>query len=249
MSQQRTYLFPFQLPSVIVRVLALAIAIGSLFLLPVHADTPVTLPKTEDAGEAYLDRLIFFGESTTTHLRARGGLPADRIWADASGTRMLSPRTAHDPIVYPPTQESLTLAQACAKAQPEYLVLSFGLNGIVGFANNPNRYLSCYERLIDDIRAASPNTKIILQTVYPVARADSFSVDTDTLNQYICTINDLLPQLASQRNDVRIADTASILRDGCGRLRAELADTDGIHLLPAAYTEILSYLRTHAWQF
>lgn len=248
MNPKRNRPFLFQLPSAIARVFTLAVALGSLFLLPIHANTPTVLAETADAGTAYLDNLIFFGESTTAHLRARGGLPAAQIWADQSGTRMLSPRTAYDPIVYPPTGESLTFREACAREQPEFLVLSFGLNGIMSFIKNRERYLSCYETLIDAVQTASPPTRIILQTVYPVARADNYSVDVDTLNQYIRTLNTWLVELASHKENVRIADTASLLCDADGRLRAELADADGIHLLPAAYAEILDYFRTHAWK-
>lgn len=248
MNPKRNKRFLYQLPSMIARVLTLAVIGGSLFLLPVHADVPTLLPKTADAGGAYRDRMVFFGESTTTHLSARGGLPRRQIWADQSGTRMLSPKTPFEPILDPQTGESLTPSALCAKEQPALLVLSFGLNGVMRFIGDKEYYLNCYGRLIDSLQAASPETRIILQTVYPVARADGYSVDVDTLNAYLQTINSWLPELASRHENVRIADTASILRDRDGRLRTELADPDGIHLQPTAYTEILTYLCTHAWE-
>lgn len=249
MNPNRNRLFPYQLPSAIARVLALAVAIGSLFLLPAHALDTIPLPETADAGEAYLDRMVFFGESTTTHLSARGGLSRRQVWSDQSGTRMLSPRVALDPVVDPATGNPISLGALCAREQPELLVLSFGLNGAVYFLEHKEHFLSCYRGLIDAVQTASPSTHILLQTVYPVSRADAFSVDVDTLNSYLQEINAWLCELSRDRENVRIVDTASVLRDSDGRLRAELADADGIHLLPAAYTEILQYLRTHAWEF
>lgn len=249
MNPNRNQVFPYQLPSVIARVLALAVAIGSLFLVPVHAAEVPLLSETADAGEAYLDRMVFFGESTTTHLAARGGLPRRQVWSDQSGTRMLSPRVALDPITDPDTGDPVSLGALCAREQPELLVLSFGLNGAVYFVGHKEHYLSCYEQLIDTIQTASPKTRILIQTVYPVSRADAYSVDVDTLNAYLRTINGWLPEIASSHENVRVVDTASALRASDGRLRAELADADGIHLLPAAYAEILHYLRTHAWNF
>ena len=249
MNPNRNRVFPYQLPSVIARVLALAVAVGSLFLLPAQALNAALCPETADAGEADLDRMIFFGESTTTHLSARGGLPRRQVWSDQSGTRMLSPRVALDPLVDPSTGDPISLGALCAREQPEVLVLSFGLNGAVYFIDHKEHYLSCYRGLIDAIKAASPNTEILLQTVYPVARADGFSVDVDTLNGYLKSINEWLPEVAIGQENVRVVDTASVLRAPDGRLRAELADTDGIHLLPAAYVEILQYLRTHACEF
>ena len=249
MNPNRNRVFLYQLPSAIARVLALAVVIGSLFLLPARAVEAPLLPQTADAGNAYLDRLVFFGESTTTHFCARGGLPRRQVWSDQSGTRMLSPRVALDPIVDPSTGDPISLGALCAREQPELLVLSFGLNGAVYFFNHKEHYFSCYEQLIDAVLTASPKTKILLQTVYPVCRADAYSVDVDTLNAYLRTINEWLPEIAQSRENVRVVDTASVLRAPDGRLRAELADTDGIHLLPAAYAEILQYLRAHAWNF
>ena len=231
------------------------VLIGGILLslhLPVHAKavTPF-LTETEDRGESYIDGLVFFGESTTTHLRARGvlkdGTQTHQVWSDQSGTKMLSSRITSEPIVYPETGELLTIAEACARKKPPMLVLSFGLNGAVRFANDTELYIRCYEKLIDAIIESSPETKIIIQTVYPVRRADAYSVDVNTLNGYLMQLNAALPTLAEHHGQTRIVDTASVLRDEKGYLREELAEPDGIHLKANAYREILAYLRTHAW--
>ena len=53
------------------------------------ATSPI-LTETEDAGSAYLDRFVFFGESTTYHLKSRGvlsgGTATTQVWAPDSGT-------------------------------------------------------------------------------------------------------------------------------------------------------------------
>ena len=231
------------------------VIVGSLFLSPPRAcaeEATPYLPATPDAGRDYLDSMIFFGESTTAHLRARGvlsgGKKTDRVWADESGTRMLSSRITSEPIVYPPTGEHLTVADACRLARPQILVLSFGLNGVMKFASDRELYLASYGRLIEAVRAASPDTRILIQTVYPVSRADAYSVDVDTLNAYILRLNEWLPALASRYENLRVVDTASALRDADGRLCAAYAEADGIHLTRAAYEAVLAYLRTHAWR-
>ena len=210
------------------------------------------LPDTSDAGTEYIDKMIFFGESTTAHLRSRGvlsgGTDTHQVWTDSSGTRMLSSRITSEPIVYPPTGEKLTVAEACQKEKPAYLVLSFGLNGITNFISNKDQYVSNYGRLIAAIQAASPDTKIILQTVYPVCKANNYSVDVETLNGYIATLNSWLPEIAAKYENVRVADTASVLLDSNNKLNSSYDNGDGIHLTTAAYEQILDYLRTHAWQ-
>ena len=212
----------------------------------------VLLHEGADGGMAYIDQMIFFGESTTAHLRSRGvlsgGTDTTQVWADASGTKMLSSRITSQPFPYPPTGEALTPAQACALAKPKYLVLSFGLNGITDFVQNKDSYVSNYAKLITAVQKASPDTKIILQTVYPVRSATGYSVDTDTLNGYINTVNEWIPEIAAMHENVRVADTASVLKDASGRLQAAYDNGDGIHLTKSAYEQILQYLRTHPWE-
>ena len=229
--------------------------VGSLFLSPFGvsaAETAPYLPESPDAGAEYLNAMYFFGESTTAHLRARGvlsgGTKTDRVWADESGTRMLSSRITSLPIVYPPTGEHLSVSEACRCARPPYLVLSFGLNGVMKFAADRDLYLNSYGRLIEAVQQASPETRILVQTVYPVARADAYSVDVDTLNAYILRLNEWLPALAERYENLRVVDTASVLRGEDGRLLSSFAEPDGIHLTRAAYEAVLGYLRTHAWQ-
>ena len=215
----------------------------------------VTLGETPDAGMKYIDRMIFFGESTTAHLRSRGVLTGrtstKQVWADTGGTKTLSSKITSEKIVYPETGESLTIAEACAKAQPEYLVLSFGLNGISGFISNKSSYVNAYNKLIRAVQEASPNTKIILQSVYPVCDgkgSQAFGVDVATLNAHIQTLNTWLPEIAASHENVRIADTASVLKNADGQLVSSYNNDDGIHLTASAYEAILAYLRTHAWQ-
>lgn len=226
-----------------------------LLLSPVSAsnarDTEYLLPQTNPFDAAYLDTLVFFGESTTAHLRSRevlsGGKKTTQVWADDSGTRMLSSQGLSTPILYPETGELLTVFEACAKKRPSYLVLSFGINGISKFVEHKELYVNNYQKLIHTVQSASPDTKIILQTVYPVRAANGFSVDTETLNRYITVLNDWLFEIASENENVKIADTASVLRDTDGKLLAAYDAGDGLHLNKQAYQAILHYLGTHAW--
>lgn len=141
----------------------------------------------------------------------------------------------------------MTVKDACAKKQPRFLVLSFGINGIIGFSQNKDRYVSNYQKLIKTVQEVSPSTKIILQTVYPVRASGGFSVDTDTLNRYIDTLNTWLPEIAARYANVKIADTASVLKDDAGWLKSFFDAGDGLHLNTAAYRAILQYLGTHTW--
>jgi lysophospholipase L1-like esterase len=214
----------------------------------------VILGESEDEGMSYIDSMIFFGESTTAHLRSRGVLSGGRdthqVWEDDSGTKTLSSKLLSETINYPPTGEKLTLAQALEKEKPAYIVLSFGLNGISGFINNKSSYVNNYSRLINTIQNASPNTRIILQSVYPVtANCDAWNESGAEICRYTTTLNQWLTEIAAAHENVRFVDTASVLTDANGCLD-EIYDFngDGIHLTTEAYERILHYLRTHAWK-
>lgn len=215
----------------------------------------VTLDETPDAGMAYIDQMIFFGESTTSHLRSRGVLTGGRdtpqVWDDASsGTKTLSSKLLSETIDYPKTGEKLTIAEAVEREKPAYIVLSFGLNNISGFIANKSLYVNNYSRLIRAIQTASPDTRIILQSVYPVTLdCSAWKENGATVSEYTRTLNSWLPEIAASFENVRFVDTASVLTDDEGCLISSYDfNGDGIHLTTSAYEQILLYLRTHAWQ-
>ena len=216
-----------------------------------ESDT-VTLGETGDMGRAYQDSIIFVGDSTTAHLRSRGvltgGTDTKQVWVPADNTLLLDFTITQKKIVYPPTGEQLTIPEAAAREKPAYMVLTIGLNGITSFVNNKNLYQNCYGNLIKAIQEASPDTKIILQSVFPVAaNQKTFSVDAATLNGYIDTLNGYVRELAQQK-EVRYLDTNAALKGPDGNLPEAYQNGDGIHLTAEGYRVILDYIRTHGYQ-
>lgn len=211
---------------------------------------PRVLSETSDAGQKYIDRMIFVGESTTAHLRSRGVLNGGKetlqVWSDKSNTMTLSFNILKQEIIYPVSGVKMTIPEAVAIAKPEFIVLSFGINGIYGFVKNTEMYCVAYGKLIEAVHEASPETVVLLQTIYPVAaNQTSFDDDAETINEYVDKLNVLLPGIAEEF-DAYVVDTASCLIDARGMLRSDY-QTDGLHLNEAAYREILNYMRTHAY--
>ena len=222
-----------------------------------EADTEcsVLLLPTEDMGEEYLDSFIFFGESTTYHMKdrevLRDGKETRQIWAPDSGTVNLNLTTSTLPLRYPDTGEQLTLGEAAARKKPRYLVLTFGLNGAVQKVKRGEAYYkACYRALIDCVREASPDTRIILQSAFPVSDCmdvSRYSVSVEELNGCIDRLN-LWTRELSEEYGLRYLNTAEILKDEQGFLRSSLQVGDGHHLTREAYLEILYYIRTHGYQ-
>ena len=241
---------------ILLTVWTVCLSLGGTVLSVFADEDAYLLAETPDAGAEYQDSLIFLGESTTAHLKSRGvlskGRHTEQVWADESGTMRLGPKIATQTIIYPKTGEKMTIAEAVALEKPTYTVLSFGLNGILGFSEKSETYERYYQSLIDIIQRASPKTSIILQTVYPVTAPQNasdwhFSQSPEEINERIERINQSLPRIAATNTGVMVVDSASILKDENGQLKPQYCIGDGIHLTEDAYRAVLTYLRTHAY--
>ena len=215
----------------------------TLDYLSLYPDT--VLAETADAGQAYIDKLVFLGDSTTYGLRAykmlAGGKDTTQVWTPKIGTLTLS-QASFATIVYPETDEELTIADAVAKKKPEYLVITLGVNGVAFMKED--YFKSEYKKIIDSVQTASPDTKIICQSIFPVAksyaRLDSINNDLiDAANKWICEI--------AAECGVKYLDTNSALRYTDGWLPEDYHNGDGMHLQTNSFTIELNNIRTHAW--
>ncbi len=208
-----------------------------------HPDT--VLGSTEDAGPDYIGKIVFLGDSTTYGLRAYkmldGGRDTTQVWTPASGTLTLS-QVSFAKIVYPETGAELTIKEAAAAKQPEYLVITLGVNG-VSFMDE-EYFKSEYKKMIESITEVSPDTKIICQSMFPVARTYAYlnSINNDKIR----AANQWIVEVANEAG-VKFVDTYSVLCDSEGWLPEEYHNGDGMHLNSTSFTLELNNLRTHAY--
>jgi lysophospholipase L1-like esterase len=206
----------------------------------------VRLGQTPDAGRDYLDRIIFLGDSTTYGIGVYYGYgytelcPPSQIWTPKSGTLTLSYYNIAT-IVYPETEEELTIEEAVSRAKPEYLVVTLGVNGI-SFMDE-EWFIRDYTALVKLIQAASPDTKIILNSIYPVA--DSYKYQKDINNQKINAANGWIERIAADTG-VRFLYSYECLAEN-GKLPESEQNGDGLHLTGEAFTKVMQYIRTHAY--
>ena len=114
--------------------------------------------------------------------------------------------------------------------------------GITRWSRDPEAFLRNYRVLIDGILAHSPNTKILLQSVYPVGENTSFSLPINELNQQINNLNMHISTLAKEYEAVDYINTAALLMSESGALSSIYDSGDGIHLTNEAYHIILPFL-------
>ena len=109
--------------------------------------------------------------------------------------------------------------------------------GVYYYRDKPETFRLYYEKLLDAIGTASPDTTIILQSIFPVGR--NCKVLT---NEMIDRANAVIRQIAADRGFFYV-DQKSTLADSEGYLKPEFCySEDGIHLTESAYAAILSHL-------
>lgn len=207
------------------------------------------LGETADAGTAYQDKLTFLGDSTTYGLKYYGVLSAGKnttqVWTPQSGTLALFNQSIAT-IVYPETGEEITIVDAVTRRQPEYLVITLGVNGVATM--DETAFKSDYTKLVQSVQAASPDTKIICNSIYPVTptyEAKGLGID----NAKIVTANGWIKQVA-EACGVKYCNSASAIANESGAMPDELCNDvdEGLHMNEAGYAKVLEYLRTHAYQ-
>ena len=114
----------------------------------------------------------------------------------------------------------------------------------VAYANE-TQFKAYYGKLIAAIKAASPDTKIMLQSIFPVS--EGYDQKGGKLcNANIDVANGWIVQIASEHG-CKYLDTASVLKNGNGAMIALYDSGDGIHMTADAYKQVLQYIRTHGY--
>ena len=213
---------------------------------PTQTPAPVVrsgaLPESADAGQEYIDRLVFLGDSTTYGLKAYEVVRGDQVWTPSSGTLALF-NQAVATIVYPKTDTEILITDAVGDAKPEYMVLTIGVNGVSMM--DEDAFKSDYTALVQRIQSVSPDTKIICNSIYPVE--STYEAKNNGINNAkINAANGWILEVAEQ-NGCGYTDSASVLKGSDGCLMPEYGNGDGIHLCTAGFEAVLQYLRTHKY--
>lgn len=201
--------------------------------------------EDEGTSTSFLDTLTFLGDSTTAHMLSRAplrdGTASKQVWVAKSRYLNLSSRITYEKIVCPENGKEMTIAEAAAAVRPAYLVITLGVDyGVYYYRNDQKTFALYYEKLIDAIAAASPETVIVLQSIFPVGRGSSVIT-----NEMVDRANGTIAEIAARRNLVFV-DAATHLKDSEGYLApAYCYSEDGIHLTREAYEVIFENLKKY----
>ena len=197
----------------------------------------VILPLTEDAGEEYINKLYFVGDSTTLHFW-KGGIDRSHILVPDSDTLQLTSNINNEIM----KNTGLTISKSLKELDAEFVIITLGVNGADRFTEL--KYKTYYKKLISDIKAESPDTVIIIQSVFPITKWKN-DEDIGITNVGIDRLNEWCKEIAFDE-ELHYLDTQSVLKDENGAQIEEYNNGDGIHMNNKAYEAILQYIRTHA---
>ena len=200
------------------------------------------LKETKNAGQDYLASLTFICDSTMIGMRdygmLSGGSANTQVWGSTAGTIPIESLSSCV-IKYPADGSEISAATAAMIAQPKLLVLCVGNDGLASASEEAFR--AAYKGLIDSIRSASPDTKIIVCSLLPVT--ENYTGADGLTNVAVAQVTTWLKQVCTEAS-VYYADISSVTLNGS--LASEYSTGDGHALSSAGCSKVLEYLSTHA---
>lgn len=206
-------------------------------------DYDFTAPAPEAPAEQaeFFSDTVFIGDSRTvglimyTKLKpidfSGVGLNVSTIWTksyirlpDASGTLRAT---------------SLSDALTAKAGEFKSVYLALGLNEL-GW--KPSVFAKSFEYTIDTLRSLT-DVPIYVQLILPVTQKASDTSEFGITNEKAALFNEEIRRIAAEK-EVFLLDPTALFALEDGTLDPTAA-SDGIHLQPAAYTQILDYYRTH----
>lgn len=185
----------------------------------------------------------FLGDSLTA------GFCANEYNIDVGGAlicgyRSISPNTIvnRTTVTSPDRGEEVAL-DVLAANQPAKLYLLLGTNALVQ-TGNEDSFINYYARMLDELRAALPNTTFYVQSIL-CATQETVEDDAPGLSpDHIGPINQQIKALCEERG-LYYLDLNAEFSDENGYLLTDYAQPDGIHLTVSGYNKWVSYLCTH----
>jgi len=198
-----------------------------------------SIPVTADGGENYQNKIIMLGDSTTYGMYYYSVLPLSQVWTRRDGTLALF-NVGNDKIriVNEESDIDKSISSAIYEQKPEILVVTLGINGVSMMSENS--FKIAYQGLIDMVKNNSPNTTMIINSIYPITK----NAENSITNAKIRNANQWLYALAND-NNLAYLDSYSLLADNDGNLKNEYCNGDGMHLSKEGLMVVLNNIRTH----
>jgi lysophospholipase L1-like esterase len=191
--------------------------------------TPLT---SSELATLYTDGIVIVGDSIASGYKVYNRLPEKQVMAVGS----LGARNIHDFKVTLNGAE-YAVADSIKILKPKYICMSMGMNDLnIG---TKDEFIQNYTNNINELLEVSPDSVFIIMAITPIS-----ATSTHSTNYIIDTYNEALKQMVEERNDIPIyyVNAAQTLKNEWNSLSTSYSGGDGIHLAPASYDTMLTYL-------
>lgn len=132
------------------------------------------------------------------------------------------------------------LLYAVEEYKPDIMILNFGTFSTTWISEEV--FFERANSMIEKIKEKSPNTKIILISIYPIMKGTiNNNFKQDIINKY----NFLILELAYKHN-IKYLDVQEVLKGTDGYGKDEFFVSDKFHLTNLGHSTVKEYIKTHA---
>lgn len=205
----------------------------------------IKLKKTTEIPDNYVEDTIFVGDSTALYYVMNGVITGKQLWHKEG----VSLETIFTQNIYINHVDSkMKLLDAMEAKKPKRILLSLGTNSVATM--DINYFISKYETLLNDMKKKSPNTEIIVQSIFPVAASldnNKKALNNDKINK----MNYYLLELCNKLN-IPFLNTSEVLKDENGTLKEGYYRTTkseiGVHLSKEGNKVAMDYFKEHVYE-
>lgn len=204
---------------------------------------PAALPEFGRVDTSWFADAAFLGDSLTAGF-CESEYDIDVGGALICGYEGISPNTiVNRTTAKNPDRGDEVAMDVLTNAQPAKLYILIGTNALVQTGNDES-FLNYYARMLDDLRAALPNTAFYVQSVLAATQQTVSEEAPGLAPDRLATINAAIQGLCAERG-CYFLDLNAEFSDESGYLLSDYAQPDGVHLTVSGYNKWVSYLCTH----
>jgi len=174
--------------------------------------------------------IVMLGDSIT-----QGFFNKDYMPEKINGLEVVNEGISGDQIDKPTSGTGVvTRLDLVKQAKPAIVFVLIGINDMWGGKEDPKSVIPQYEDMVDKLKSAVPDARIVLQSILPTSKKNAY------LNEGVDLANNRIQELAKE-NDLVWLDLHPIMEDEKGELK-DAYTGDGVHLTPEAYAAWLKKL-------
>lgn len=197
----------------------------------------VKLKETKNYGNDYFNKITMVGDSNTMYMYLNGYLNGLKAWA----IPCLHAESMHSTeINLYGLGIKMKLLDAVEKYKPDMMILNFGTFSTAWISEET--FVEKANSMIEQIKEKSPNTKIILISIYPIRKGKNINeFQQDIINK----CNFLILEMADKYG-LKYLDVQEVLKGDDGYGKDEYFEDDKFHLTPLGHSTVKEYIKTHA---